>query len=308
MGGPSHTVSISSGNKIGLVVFDGMVGQRVSLQMTNVTFGWASVSILKPDQSNLVVTGTGTEGNFIDSITLPTTGTYTIFVDPQSNLTGSLTLTLYDIPSDFTTTITPGGAPVTVTTTVPGQNGRVTFDGTANQKISLQMTSVTFGWASVSILKPDQSNLVVTGTGTGGNFIDSITLPTTGTYTIFVDPQSNLTGSMTLTLYDVVDVTGTVSIGGPFLPVSITTPGQRAILTFAGTASQQVTVRITDNTIPWMTVQLNKPDGTPLTESSSGSASFNLATQTLPSTDTYSIVVDPQSMNLGNLSVSVTNP
>jgi hypothetical protein len=135
-----------------------------------------------------------------------------------------------------------------------------------------------------------------------------VVLPVTGTYTIFVNPFIYYTGNMTLTLYDVVDVTGTVIVGGASVPISITTVGQRAILTFAGTASQQITVRITNNTIPWMTVQLNKPDGTQLTASSSGSASFNLSTQTLPSTGTYSIVVDPQSTNLGNLSVSVTNP
>ena len=38
---------------------------------------------------------------------------YRILVDPQQTATGSMTLTLYDVPPDVTTTITPAGPPVT---------------------------------------------------------------------------------------------------------------------------------------------------------------------------------------------------
>ena len=56
------------------------------------------------------------------------------------------------------------------------------------------------------------------------------------------------------------------------------------------------------------TVRLLKPDGTQLTSSTSSSASFNLSTQTLPTTGTYTIVVDPSAANTGSINVSVTNP
>src|SRR5439155_5100547 len=140
-----------------------------------------------------------------------------------------------DVPPDVTTTITPGGAPVTVTTgPVPGQNALLTFNGTANQRVSLKLSNVTIGTSSccsarVSILKPDGSALVyATPFGTSGGFVDTRALPVSGTYTILVDPQLTDVGSATLTLYDVPpDVTGTMTPGGAPLTVSMgPVPGQ----------------------------------------------------------------------------------
>jgi hypothetical protein len=140
-------------------------------------------------------------------------------------------------------------------------------------------------------------------------FIDVKTLPATGTYTIVVDPLGSATGNLTLTLYDVpADTTGTVSIGGSSVSVSLGTPAQKGTLTFTGSASQQVTVRMTSNTFGSVTVKLLKPDGSQLTSGTSSSSIFNLATQTLPTTGTYTIVVDPAGVNTGSISVSVTNP
>src|SRR2546428_5000548 len=41
----------------------------------------------------------------------------------------------------------------------PGQNARLTFDGTTGQRLSLAMTGVTLTSVSVSILKPDGTTL-----------------------------------------------------------------------------------------------------------------------------------------------------
>src|SRR5438093_921642 len=167
-------------------------------------------------------------GGFMDVKTLPTAGNYTIVVDNYVATTGSITLTLYNVPADFTGTITPGGASVTVTTTTPGQNGQLTFAGTAGQRISLQGTTGTYGNnAGVSILKPDNSVLApLTWMGPGG-FIDVKTLPTTGTYTIVVDNYTTTTGSITLTLYNVpADSSASLIVGGSSVSLTTTTPGQ----------------------------------------------------------------------------------
>ena len=50
-----------------------------------------------------------------------------------------------------------------------------------------------------------------------------------------------------------------------------------------------------------------KPDGTTLTSSNSCAGSFNLAQQTLPTTGTYKVLIDPQ-INTGNITVQVTSP
>ncbi|HSE15992.1 MAG TPA: IPT/TIG domain-containing protein [Pyrinomonadaceae bacterium] len=320
-GGAAVTVTTTVSGQNASLTFSGTASQRVSLQMTSVTIGTSTccsvrVSIKKPDGTNLVSpTLLGTTGGFFDVQTLPATGTYTIFVDPQNTDVGSMTLTLNDVPADPTPTITAGGAAVTVTTTVPGQNARPTFSGTAGQRISLRMTAVSIGTSTccstrVSILNPDGSTLVSpTFVGTTGGFIDVQTLATTGTYTIVVDPQNADTGSMTLTLFSVpADTTGTVTIGGAAVNVTITTPGQNGSLTFSGTSGQQATVHVTSNTMGLVRVTLLRPDGTQMTTSFTSSASFNLATQSLTTTGTYTITINPDSFNTGSMSVSVTNP
>jgi hypothetical protein len=196
-------VSVSTANTIAMMLFDGTTGQRISLQGASGTFATgAYLNILKPDGSALVNSYLYSN-SFIEPTALPTTGTYTIVLDPDGTSTGSQTLTLYNVPADFSGTITPGGSSVTVTTTVPGQNGALTFSGSSGQRISLQGTSGTF-WngAYVNILNPDGTALF-NGYMYGSGFIDVQTLPSTGTYTIVVNPDNTGTGSLTLTLYDV---------------------------------------------------------------------------------------------------------
>jgi YD repeat-containing protein len=135
--GTSKTVTISTAGKIGLVLFDGTAGQRVSLKTS--TGMSATVKLLN---FNATVFGTANAGvveAFIDVATLPIAATYTILVDPVGSTTGSVTLTLYDVPADFAGTITAGGSAQTVSTTIAGQNGRLTFTGSAGQRISLKV-------------------------------------------------------------------------------------------------------------------------------------------------------------------------
>jgi len=191
--------------------FDGLAGERVSLKLSDVSIGTsccssAKISILTPDGTSLLsATSFGTSGGFIDTKTLPQTGAYRIVVDPQSNAVGSVTLTLYDVPDDPTGTIAVGGPSSTLTLDVPGLNGWRSFAGTAGRTVTLKLTSVTIGTsccssAKVSVLRPDGTTLVSPANfGTTGKTL-SFSLPVSGTYSIFVDPQSNATGSVTLAL------------------------------------------------------------------------------------------------------------
>jgi hypothetical protein len=309
-GGSAVTVTTSVAGQNARVTFSGVAGQRVSLNLTSVTISSSYVSISKPDSTNLVApTFVSTTGKFIDTQTLPTTGSYAILIDPSNNGTGAMTLTLYDVPANGNSAIGPGGASVTVTTTVSGQNAGLSFSGTAGQRVSLMMTSVTINGSNVNIYKPDGSVLVgYANVTTTGAYIDAVTLPVAGTYSILVDPSSTYTGSMTLTLYNVVDFSGNTTVGGSSIAVTLSTPGQNGQVTFIGTSSQQVTVRVTSNTIVGVTVKLLKPDGSQLTSSFSSSSSFNLTQQTLPTTGTYTIVIDPSGSNTGSMNVSVTSP
>jgi hypothetical protein len=315
-GGSSVTVSPNIPGLNALHTFSGTANQRVSLKITSGSWtggapSAANISLRKPDGTAMDTKFVNSSG-FIDVQTLPSSGTYTVKTDPTNSSTGSVTLTLYDVPADATDTITLG-TPAVNTNTVPGQNAIRTFSGTANQRISVAASgaSLTGGVSgnSTDILlkKPDGSNLgsvFVTGSG----FIDTQTLPTTGTYSVVSDPNNSAVGSVTVTAYDVTDSSGTVTINGGATTVTTSTPGQNGNYTFSGTASQQVTVSVASNTTSCTAITLKKPDGSTLASTSSCAGSFSLSQQTLPTTGTYTIFVNPSSSNTGSLNLSVTSP
>ncbi|HEV8529923.1 MAG TPA: IPT/TIG domain-containing protein, partial [Methylomirabilota bacterium] len=79
----NKTITISTQNKIGLVVFDGTSGQGLQLELSAMTIGVANVSIYRPDGTVLVAPTTITApGGFLKVFSLPATGTYTVLVAP----------------------------------------------------------------------------------------------------------------------------------------------------------------------------------------------------------------------------------
>jgi hypothetical protein len=307
-GGPPSSLSMSTPGQNGRVSFNGVAGQRISLQLSGVTLSLALVSILRPDGTALVSNRyVGTSGTFIDATTLPLAGTYTVVIDPQGPATGSATLTMYDVPPDAGGSITPGGAPVSISTTVPGQNGRLTFNGAAGQRVSVKITSVTFSSATASIVGPDGKTVGgSTFFATGGGFMDVRSLPTAGAYAIVVDPPNTTTGSATFTLYDVPpDVTGTLAFGTPS-SASMTTPGQNANFTFDGAAGQRISLKVGPSTLSQAYVSIAKPDGTSFVGNTlfATTGAF-IDTRALPVAGTYTVTVDPQGTATGSATLTV---
>ena len=309
--GDSRFVTLAVPGQNARVTFTGTAGQVVSLQLSGVTIGSSllsgtTVSILRPDSAVLASINVGTNGGFIDSRTLPVTGTYTILVDPLGTNTGSITLGLADVPVDVTGAIVPGGSPLTVTTLTSGQNARITFAGTEGQRVSLQVGS-NCCLAQFSILNPDGSALAGPTTfGTTGGFIDTRTLSATGTHTIVFDPQGSATGSVTLTLYDVpADATDTITAGGPAVGMTTTVPGQNAKLTFAGTAAQRVSVKVNPGCCVASYSVLDPAGGVVSSPVTFGTGGGFIDTMTLPSTGTYTIVVNPQGLATGSVTINL---
>ncbi|TKB68030.1 MAG: peptidase [Nitrospira sp.] len=302
--GPTVIASITTPNKNGLMVFDGVAGQRVSLGFSAATVTQWYATVYRPDGVALTTpVPYGIGGGSLNLPVLPMTGTYTIFLDPYSIYTGSLTVT---VSTELTGTITSGGAAVPIAITRVGQNARYTFSGTAGQTVSLQLSAVTITTGFVSLVKPDGTNLVApTSFGTGGVVIDTHVLPTSGTYAILVDPGA-YTGNVTLTLYNTPDITGAITIDGASVPFTLTVPGQRARHTFTGTAGQQLNLGITAVTITNSAVSLLKPDGTTLSSTTITTAGGTLDPPLLPTTGTYTILVDPDGIYTGTLTLTLS--
>lgn len=307
--GPTVVASITTANKTGMMVFDGTAGQRISVGFSGVTVTQFSANVYRPDGVSLLLSAptVNTSGGSIDLGLLPLTGTYTIFLDPVSTYTGTMTVT---VSTELTGSIIPGGAAVPITINRVGQNARYTFTGTAGQTISLGVTAVTISGLSLSILKPDGSTLVApTSFGTGGGAIDSQVLPMAGTYAILVDPSLVYTGTVTIRLYNTPDVTGSITVDGATVTPSLTVPGQRARYTFTGSVGQWVNLGLTAVTISSSTVSLLKPDGSTLVSTSVGTTGGSLdPTTALPLAGTYTIVVDPAGLATGTMTLTLTSP
>ncbi|MCI0719383.1 MAG: IPT/TIG domain-containing protein [Acidobacteria bacterium] len=86
----SEVVTLSTANKIGLVVFDATQYQRASLRLTSTSTSGATIPVFNPGGTTLATAtiGVGTTGGFLDTTILPTTGTYTIMVDPSGTGSG----------------------------------------------------------------------------------------------------------------------------------------------------------------------------------------------------------------------------
>jgi hypothetical protein len=247
----------------------------------------------------------GSGGHGTATKVLPVTGTYAILIDPYNANYGDVTATLSE---DLAPAIVINDQPVSMTFRA-GQNAWLTFAGTAGQRVSIGVSGVTltgsYGLGIVAVYKPDgtvlQSSLEFGG---GGYGTPTQVLPVTGNYSILLDPYNANNGNVILTLSE--DLAPPISINDP-LSLNFRA-GQNARLTFAGTAGQQITVKITNNSAGTTLVTLSKPDGTTLTSTNSGSSSFNLAAQTLPVTGTYSVQVDPSGANTGSLSLTLYDP
>ena len=128
------------------LTFEGAAGQRVSLGVSEVSFNTGGavsggkVAILRPDGTTLASGSISTGGNDIDTEPLPDTGTYTIVVNPPGVRTVSLSLTLSE---PIAGTIAIGGPSVSVTLNRPGQDARLTFNGTGGQRVKLGVNDVS---------------------------------------------------------------------------------------------------------------------------------------------------------------------
>ncbi|MFN0112781.1 MAG: IPT/TIG domain-containing protein [Blastocatellia bacterium] len=158
--------------------------------------------------------------------------------------------------------------------------GIMTFDGIANQRVSLTIedllscllrTGQAYQYGQISLISPAGANLVTVPirnywfgypptylppnfnvqTPLGFAWLENMALPATGKYTILIDPTDTayancgtntpIAFGATVRLYDVTpDINGTIAASGQPLPVSFSAPGQNAVYTFSGFNGQRI--------------------------------------------------------------------
>ncbi len=319
----SLQVYVTTAGQTAIVPFTGTAGQQVSVLINNSTFpnncafGLLGVSILNPDGSTL------TSANlcatlFLAPVTLPTSGTYSVVIAPQSGGTGSaaVVISLFNAVVVPVTPVPSGTTSFPLTINSPGQQGKLTFSGTAGQLASVLINNSTFpnncafALMGVSILNPDGSTL--TSANLCANlFLAPVSLPSTGTYALVIAPGSGGTGSATVLLSLFMNQTGTISPGTP-QNVIITAPGQEALFTFGGAAGQQATVQLYNAAFPAncafnpLILSILNPNGSTLASTNTCGLNGSIGPTSLPSSGTYTVVVAPGAGGVGTATVSLT--
>ena len=290
----TQALSISTTGSIGLMLFDGIAGQDISIYAKSSTFSSCTLVLIDPYGRQVDSMGCTGSSTFSNGIALAYSGTYTIGIDPKGT-TGSVNVTL----NGFSTVTgeLEYDTPTRITTSYPGQTARYTFGGAINELISIAETSNAYpnGTMSFSIVKPDGSTFLTDSGVYGSSSKNSIILPESGTYTLVVNPGT-ATGGATFTLTQ--NITEALSFNTP-LNVGSSLAGQVYDLTFSGTANEVVSLAITGGSYPGgdLGFTILKPDGTTLASGDvynggvGGSGGVN--NEALPQTGTYTILANP---------------
>ncbi|MBL8074753.1 MAG: hypothetical protein JNL29_10295 [Nitrospira sp.] len=194
--GAPVTVGLNKPGKTARYTFNGNAGQWVTLGLTSVGLTSSTVSLLTQDGTPIATTAVGTAGGALEVPNpLPTTGAYTVLVRPGGPYTGNMTLTLSTEVSD---SLKINAAPRPIMISRAGQSGRYTFSGTANQQVTIKATNNKFDSVAVNLYTP--SGVLQAGTtSSAASFnLNTVTLATTDTYTITINPALAETGSIHL--------------------------------------------------------------------------------------------------------------
>ncbi len=301
--GTPTTVTIGTIGEIATRTFTANAGQKLTLSVVGNTIAGVDLTVRDPNGTTITNLFVSEATGFRDTFTLAVTGTYAIAVDPREQLVGTLTFTLSSVPDNTGTTAI--GTPTTVTFATIGETATRTFTATAGQKVTLTATGNTIPGLDLVVRQPNTTTVASLFVSGPTGFRDTFTLPVTGTYSVLIDPRDQLVGTVTFTLGAVPNNTGTTALDTP-TAVTIGTIGENAERTFAATAGQKVTLRVTGNTLAGgvdLSV-LNSSGSTIATLFASGPTAFR-DTFTLPTTDTYTLVVNPRDQQVGTLTFTV---
>ena len=340
--GSALTVTVN-GQSIN-ITFQGTANQWVEIEGSNSTLtGCVNAQLLNPSGTNVE----GAEGclgfqyyfiypsyeaYFFNAVELPTTGTYTIALENDSGVTGSVEVDLYDATPTIAP-ITLNGPPVTAFMTGLSQNFMYTFTGTEGERTGVAITSYDYSSCytqTVTLYEPNGDQLdqvelyFASDPGSilpplyypGGTATMTDVLPSNGTYELYVDDSSCSEGTSQLQLYSSPMLTGSIGINGPTVPAVSTVPGQETQLTFTGTANQSVSLQISNSTYLCDDPYFSYLDGngrthgpqrqTMLTEADfCESPSFG--PDTLSTSGTYTITVEPFGA-IGSVDLTLTSP
>jgi large repetitive protein len=310
--GTATGITLATRGQSSMQVFDGNAGDLLAIGVTNDTVASLTLKVFGPDGSLLTSGVITASGQGLQLPPLPRSGTYALVVDPANN-TGAATLTL---GAPVRAALTIGGSPVSIALSIPGQRALLSFAGTQGGYVSLALSSVTLSAARVSIIAPDGSTLLSNTLGTNG-ITFSPQLPSTGLFTVLVDPSGSISGGFAAALSS----PPTPPLVANQSTYTLSISNQNVVTTtFRGSAGQYLTLVTSEmgGSIPGATISVLTPNGSQLTTTTlsvsacapacgfNGTNVLNLGP--LPSAGTYTVLVQQAGSNTGQLTLALSSP
>ena len=267
---------------------------------------WTNVSLVSADGNDVAETGFSGEQGVLDPQTLPTGGSYQLQLEQDGTKKGSVTLALSIVPPDARGHLRPG-VPLALTIARPGQKAVASFTGKAGQRVVITWGKNTLvGYTETTLLSSADSQVTDLGFSGDRGTSDPVTLPTTDSYQLLLDPTGISTGSVVVTLRVVPpDARVRLKPGEP-VKVTITGIGQTALARFSARARQHAVLNFSGNTLNgWTTVTLLSPRGKTLGNSGFSGESGATDAVRLPASGLYELQLDPDSASVGSVALTL---
>ncbi len=235
--GAPTDIDLAEPGKIGLLIFDGTAGERITVLVGETAFS-AELEIFTPTGSShfLQPLSPASGDRKVVPPVLPASGTYTLLVKPGSGAVGQLRVQVLPQPK---AALTPGSA--TSMALSRGQNGWLTFDATAGDRLSFACTAIQTDPAgssvSISVWAPN-GTYVYESTVTAPMSAQLPALTQTGTHVMLVRPAGVAAASLTLLLSR--PGVGSISVDGEPGLFQNVNPGQGARYLFAANAADRL--------------------------------------------------------------------
>jgi len=188
--------------------FSATAGQRIELGLAGLAYASPNasatyVNVYGPSGGSALISPScaapgSCEGTILSA---PTTGTYSVTLSPPA--TSMIAAGTLALSTPLAGTLVIGDPAQTIAVSRPGQTARYTFSGTAGQLLRLSWSSPVISanvGVVITVSKPDGTSLHTTVMVGTSNFTDLPSLPTTGNYTVALDPQSGATFSADFSL------------------------------------------------------------------------------------------------------------
>lgn len=251
------------------------------------------------------------------NLSLPQTGTYRVFVDPDYGAATNAQLTL---TSGQTNGLAIDGEAIDAATNLPGERIYFKVDATAGQNISAAISALSVSegtYVNIAAYEPDgdtyqsETRCYVSE---GGCDVD-IFRPVTGSYMVVVRPAT-ATQVMQFKMSLASDVTGVLP-RDTATELNLSRPGQNGWLSFNGTAGESLAIQAANQQTSPVGTEARylvfRPSDTGSTswKSITGVLSGGVLNLSLPTTGTYMLFVDPDYGAVGStqltLSTGTTN-